>query len=97
MTFFIVTTMKTSNLIQYSHSDFYKSASCIVSNLWLILSIGAALENLSAARVGIMGEGTNACCSAVAIAVRYAAVRKQFGPKPDIELPIMEYQLHVSV
>jgi hypothetical protein len=45
-----------------------------------------------------MGEGTNACCSAVAIAVRYAAVRKQFGPKPDdIELPIMEYQLHVSL
>ncbi|XP_023703178.1 peroxisomal acyl-coenzyme A oxidase 3 isoform X4 [Cryptotermes secundus] len=57
--------------------------------------LGAALENLSAARVGIMGEGTNACCCAVAIAVRYAAVRKQFGPNPDdIEFPIMEYQLH---
>jgi acyl-CoA oxidase len=57
--------------------------------------LGAALENLSAARVGIMGEGTNACCSAVSIAVRYAAVRKQFGPKPDdTELPIIEYQLH---
>jgi len=27
-----------------------------------------------AARVGIMGEGTNACCSAVSIAVRYAAL-----------------------
>ncbi|XP_069704994.1 peroxisomal acyl-coenzyme A oxidase 3 isoform X2 [Periplaneta americana] len=56
--------------------------------------LGAALENLSAARVGIMGEGTNACCSAVAIAVRYAAVRKQFGPSADSELPILEYQLH---
>lgn len=68
--------------------------------LWLIicsLSVGAALECLSAARVGIMGEGTNGCCSAISIAVRYAAVRKQFGPKPDdTELPIIEYQLHVS-
>jgi hypothetical protein len=34
----------------------------------------------------------------VAIAIRFAAVRKQFGPKlDDIELPIMEYQLHVSI
>lgn len=57
--------------------------------------LGAALENLSAARVGILAEGTNACCSAISIAVRYAAVRKQFGPKPDdTELPIIEYQLH---
>jgi hypothetical protein len=45
-----------------------------------------------------MGEGTNACCCAVAIAVRYAAVRKQFGPDPDdIEFPILDYQLHVSL
>ena len=25
---------------------------------------------------------------------RYAAVRKQFGPSPDKELPILEYQTH---
>ena len=25
---------------------------------------------------------------------RYAAVRKQFGPSPDNELPILEYQTH---
>ncbi|KAJ9582391.1 hypothetical protein L9F63_003244, partial [Diploptera punctata] len=55
--------------------------------------LGAALENLSAGRVGIMGEGTNACCSVVAIAVRYAATRKQFGPNGN-EFPIIEYQLH---
>ena len=61
----------------------------------LFIFAGAALENLSAGRVGIMGEGTNACCSVVAIAVRYAAVRKQFGPNGN-ELPILEYQLHVS-
>jgi len=68
-----------------------------LSSVLCFLSVGAALENLMAARVGIMGEGTNACCSAVSIAVRYAAVRKQFAPKPDdTELPIIEYQLHVS-
>jgi hypothetical protein len=68
-----------------------------VTHTVLVFCTGAALENLSAARVGIMGEGTNACCSAVAIAVRYAAVRKQFGPtSDDSELPIIEYQLHVS-
>jgi acyl-CoA oxidase len=61
------------------------------------LSLGAALENLSAARIGLMGEGTNVCCSALSIAVRYAAVRKQFGPQSDdTELPLIEYQLHVS-
>ena len=25
---------------------------------------------------------------------RYAAVRQQFGPSPDNELPILEYQTH---
>lgn len=63
-----------------------------------VFCAGAALETLSAARVGILGEGTNACCSAVAIAVRYAAVRKQFGStSDDTEFPIIEYQLHVSL
>ena len=28
------------------------------------------------------------------LARRYAAVRKQFGPSPDNELPILEYQTH---
>lgn len=26
---------------------------------------------------------------------RYAAVRKQFGPSSEIEVPLLEYQLHV--
>ena len=26
---------------------------------------------------------------------RYSAVRKQFGPSPDIELPVIDYQLQV--
>ncbi|XP_063220753.1 peroxisomal acyl-coenzyme A oxidase 3 [Bacillus rossius redtenbacheri] len=56
--------------------------------------LGAALENLSAGRVGIMQESVSSLCSAVTIAVRYSAVRRQFGPDPDgDEQPIIEYQL----
>lgn len=60
--------------------------------------LGAALENLSTGRVGIMQESSNNLVCAVTIAVRYAAVRKQFAKTPDetTELPIIEYQLHVS-
>lgn len=29
------------------------------------------------------------------IAVRYSCIRKQFGPSPGIELPIIEYQTQV--
>lgn len=59
--------------------------------------LGAALESFSAGRIGIMQESSNTLADAIVIAVRYAAVRKQFGP--DIngpEIPIIEYQLHVS-
>ena len=28
---------------------------------------------------------------------RYSAIRKQFGPTPDKEIPVIEYQLQVSV
>lgn len=60
--------------------------------------LGAALENLSTGRVGIMQESSNNLISAVTIAVRYAAVRKQFSPNNGNyeELPLMEYELHVS-
>jgi hypothetical protein len=30
------------------------------------------------------------------IAVRYSAVRKQFGPEDDNEFPVLEYQLQVQ-
>lgn len=59
--------------------------------------LGAALESFSAGRIGIMQESSNTLADAIVIAVRYAAVRKQFGQ--DIngpEIPIIEYQLHVS-
>lgn len=55
---------------------------------------GASLNALSMGRINI----TNLCqaylTKAVTIAVRYAAVRKQFGPG-DEEIPILEYQTHV--
>ncbi|XP_066998147.2 peroxisomal acyl-coenzyme A oxidase 3 [Anabrus simplex] len=56
--------------------------------------LGAALENLSTGRVGIMQESANTLSNALCIAIRYSAVRRQFGPSDkDCELPIIEYQL----
>ncbi|XP_034667882.1 peroxisomal acyl-coenzyme A oxidase 3 [Drosophila subobscura] len=58
-------------------------------------ALGAALESFSAGRIGIMQESANTLCSAAVIAVRYAAVRKQFGPeRQGAEMAIVEYQLH---
>ena len=34
-------------------------------------------------------------CVCVYIPGRYSAVRKQFGPSPDVEFPVIEYQLQV--
>ncbi|XP_030762697.1 peroxisomal acyl-coenzyme A oxidase 3 isoform X1 [Sitophilus oryzae] len=61
--------------------------------------LGAALESLSTGRVGIMQESSNNLICAVTIAIRYAAIRKQFGPNGDggntkNEWPLIEYQLH---
>lgn len=57
--------------------------------------LGAALETLSAGRIGIMHESSNTIAHAVVIAVRYAAVRKQFGPdRNGEEISIIEYPLH---
>lgn len=61
--------------------------------------IGAVLENLSAGRMGICQESTNRISAAAIIAIRYAAVRKQFSTAPSLgkeETPILEYELHVS-
>lgn len=56
---------------------------------------GASFGALSAGRVGI----TNICAiyatKGITIALRYAAVRKQFGPEGQEEFPILEYQSHV--
>ncbi|KAK0178954.1 hypothetical protein PV327_007790 [Microctonus hyperodae] len=60
--------------------------------------LGAVLENLSAGRMGICLEAANTLGAAVVIAVRYAAVRKQFVSclsfEEKTETPIIEYELH---
>lgn len=54
---------------------------------------GAALGALSGGRVGITGFGASNLKSAITIAIRYSAVRRQFGPSTNEELPVLEYQL----
>lgn len=56
---------------------------------------GISLGTLSNGRIGL---SYFSCCymtMALSIAVRYAAVRRQFGPENGPEMPILEYQLHV--
>ena len=56
---------------------------------------GAVLGALSIARVTVTAKSEFYGTKALTIAVRYAAVRKQFGPK-DEEVSILEYQSMVS-
>lgn len=57
--------------------------------------LGSALESFSAGRVGIMQESSNTLACALVIAVRYAALRKQFGREVHgPETSIIEYPLH---
>lgn len=55
--------------------------------------LGASLGALSAGRIFIVSMANIYLTNAVVIATRYAAVRKQFGPSSDEELPIIEYPL----
>uniref|UniRef100_A0A8D8LI15 Acyl-coenzyme A oxidase n=3 Tax=Cacopsylla melanoneura TaxID=428564 RepID=A0A8D8LI15_9HEMI len=61
--------------------------------------LGSSLGALSTGRVSIIGFCVAYLSKAIAIAVRYAGVRKQFGPpsqdkslEPE-ELPVLEYEL----
>ncbi|XP_053625433.1 peroxisomal acyl-coenzyme A oxidase 3-like [Plodia interpunctella] len=54
---------------------------------------GASMGILSGGRVHITGITCTYLQKAIVIAVRYSAVRKQFGPEgSDEELPVLEYQ-----
>ncbi|XP_065197158.1 peroxisomal acyl-coenzyme A oxidase 3-like [Sycon ciliatum] len=55
---------------------------------------GAQLGALSGGRVGLTGVSTSNLQMVTTIAVRYSAVRRQFGASDDAaELPVIEYQL----
>jgi len=53
------------------------------------------LGALSNGRVGLTHYASVFMNIALTSALRYAAVRKQFGSNNGEELPIIEYQLHV--
>ncbi|KAK9511234.1 hypothetical protein O3M35_005831 [Rhynocoris fuscipes] len=55
--------------------------------------LGASLGALSAGRISILSICTVYLTKAIVIAIRYSAVRKQFGPANSQELPILEYPL----
>ena len=57
---------------------------------------GASLGALSGGRVGITGMAACNLKLCIPIAVRYSAVRRQFGPTDGVEIPVIEYQLQVS-
>lgn len=58
-------------------------------------SAGASLGALSGGRVGICGLCLSYFVKAITIAVRYSAVRRQFGPSGSEEYPVIEYELQV--
>ncbi|KAJ8680097.1 hypothetical protein QAD02_015884 [Eretmocerus hayati] len=54
---------------------------------------GASLGALSGGRVYITAMCSTYTSLAVTIAIRYCASRKQFGPSPNEEWPVIEYQV----
>ena len=68
---------------------------CKSTKIRSICVAGASLGNLSAGRVSIIGFAAMHMSKALAIAVRYSAVRKQFGPPGQEEIPVLDYPLQV--
>ncbi|GIY03206.1 peroxisomal acyl-coenzyme A oxidase 3 [Caerostris darwini] len=55
---------------------------------------GASMGSLSLGRMGILSVGVANLHMCLPIAIRYSAIRRQFGPPGKEEVPILEYQLH---
>lgn len=78
---------------------------CIISSYWQRLHLqdsskrlGANLGILSIGRAGITGIGATNLKLLITIAIRYSAVRRQFGPDDSsVECAIIEYQTQVWV
>lgn len=54
---------------------------------------GMTLGSLSMGRVAIVGICATNLVKGIVISIRYSAVRRQFGPENQEELPVIEYQL----
>lgn len=63
----------------------------------IYIYIGSSLGALSSGRITITTLCAQYMILALTIAIRYCAVRKQFGPTEDNELPVIEYQSQVRV
>src|SRR5690606_30711437 len=52
------------------------------------------LSTLVAGRLGVAAAALSASKTGLAIAIRYGAQRRQFGPAGQPEIPILDYRMH---
>jgi len=69
----------------------------VIDILSILYDVGSSLGALSGGRVGITMICAHYMSIALTIAIRYCAVRKQFGPTENNELPVIEYQTQVCI